>query len=240
MSNQLWLHRSPGWVTWRRRSPVCTLTQQPLHRGLAARGRCPRRAAWHIPPPAPCRRSAAGFNTASTCSRSATQRPRGCALSGPDGSVTAVLVNVSRCADPTAVSSGPGSRGRRTTVPRPGPDQRDHLLDGRVDHARATLASPLVGSELFRARTVSPCTRITSRAVSSSARSHAISAASAALAPALPGLGPRRADSVANAPDHADGAISVGNDEYSSPATGMPFRAIGAVIHQGSPACTSR
>ncbi|CKV81422.1 Uncharacterised protein [Mycobacterium tuberculosis] len=40
------------------------------------------------------------FSTASTCSRSAALSARGCALSrGPDGSVTAVLVNVSDCAD---------------------------------------------------------------------------------------------------------------------------------------------
>jgi hypothetical protein len=43
-----------------------------------------------------------------------------------------------------------------------------------------------------RARTV-PCTRITSRAVSNSARSRAISASAAEVA-ALPGFGPRRDD----------------------------------------------
>src|SRR4029450_3936999 len=94
-----------------------------------------------------------------------------------------------------------GGRAARRLARGPDPDQRRQLLDRGVDHPQCSLSgiAALSAESLSKSADSSPCTRITSRAVSSSARTRAISAA-AAVAASVPGLGPRRTDNASSAP----------------------------------------
>ncbi len=111
---------------------------------------------------APCQRSAASSAPPVRAHAFAALMPAaGRALPRSPRSVTAVLVNVYPIV-PTTASEGPGSRStgaRPVAYTRPNPDQRDHLLDGRVS-ALTSAHRRAVGLSLSKSAGWS-CTRIT-------------------------------------------------------------------------------
>ncbi len=190
MSSQLWLHRSRAGGLAAAITGLAAPTQQPIHRDFAAQvdALVEQRGIYHR------RRHKVALVSSALPPVRAHVRPHqrsGCALSrGPDGSVTAVLVNVSGIV-PTTVSSGPGSRSRRTTGRRtrgPEPRSTDHLLDAvSITLSAHSHIAALSAQSLWAAADTS-CTRITSCAVSSSAqpRDLGVSGIGHGFAPAAP------------------------------------------------------
>ncbi len=245
MSNQLWLHRSRVGGLAAAITGLAALTQQPIHRGLAAQvdALVEQRGIYHRRRHVSEALRVQHRQYVLTFGR--TQRPRLRALprSRRVGHRRAGE-RIRLCRQPFRV--GPVVGGRRTTGRRtrgPNPDQRDHLLDGRVDHAQRSLShiAALSAQSLSKSADSSPCTRITSRAVSSSARSHAISASAHWRRP-CPAWGPAAPTAPPTPPDHADGAIRSATTNTGSPAArSHPFPCDRrGHTHQGSPACTSR
>ncbi len=172
-------------------------------------------------PPAPCQRSAAS----SAPPVRAHVRPALQRLYLPRSRRVDFRAD-ERIGVPTAVSVGPvvGEMTHDRSPHAARTDQQDHLLDGRVDHARAPLASPrcrLRASERGQFPLHgSPRVRCRARP-----RDLGVSGIGAGLARQGP---PRRR--AANAPDHADGAIrSATTNTGFSRRRSRAFRAIGAV-----------